>query len=96
MYGIIVSALNYLLGWILKQATMKAIIFGVLTFLISEIMDVVTKLLPDSTNLVSLFDQLPDSAWYLINLVQLPFGLSLVFSSLVTRFIISMIPIVGR
>ncbi|WP_370612146.1 DUF2523 family protein [Citrobacter meridianamericanus] len=96
MYRILVSAINYLLGWVLKQATMKAIIFGALTFLISEIMGVVTKLLPDSTNLVSLFDQLPDSAWYFINLAQLPFGLSVVFSALVTRFIIGMIPIVGK
>ncbi|ENA9094540.1 DUF2523 domain-containing protein, partial [Salmonella bongori] len=54
------------------------------------------KLLPDSTNLIALFNALPSEAWYFINLAELPYGLSLIFSSLLTRFIFGMIPVVGH
>lgn len=62
MYAILVSAFNYILGWLLKEVTLKAVIFGVMAFLISELMGVMKTLLPQSTNLAELFDMLPDSA----------------------------------
>ncbi|EAB2879416.1 DUF2523 domain-containing protein [Salmonella enterica] len=96
MHAILISAFNSVLRFLLGQATIKSVIFIVLTYLISEIISVVNKLLPDSTNLVVLFNSLPSEAWYFINLAELPYGLSLIFSSLLTRFIFGMIPIVGH
>ncbi|EDU9607631.1 DUF2523 domain-containing protein [Salmonella enterica subsp. enterica] len=96
MHAILISAFNAVLRFLLAGATIKSVIFITLTYLISEIISVVNKLLPDSTNLIALFNALPDSAWYFINLSELPFGLSLIFSSLLTRFIFGMIPVVGH
>lgn len=96
MYEILVSAFNSVLRFLLAQATIKSVIFVVITYLISEIISVVNKLLPDSTNLISLFNSLPDSVWFFLNLAEVPYGISLVFSSLLTRFIFGMIPVVGH
>ncbi|EBS1327482.1 DUF2523 domain-containing protein [Salmonella enterica subsp. enterica serovar Muenchen] len=96
MHAILISAFNSVLRFLLAGATIKSVIFIVLTYLISEIISFVNKLLPDSTNLVSLFNALPDSAWFFLNLAEVPFGLSLIFSSLLTRFIFGMIPVVGH
>lgn len=96
MHAILISAFNSVLRFLLAQATMKSIIFVVLTYLISELVSFVNKLLPDSTNLVQLFNTLPDSVWFFLNLAEVPYGISLVFSSLLTRFIFGMIPVVGH
>lgn len=96
MYEILVSAFNSVLRFLLAHATIKSVIFVVITYLISELISFVNKLLPDSTNLIALFNSLPSEAWYFINLAELPYGLSLIFSSLLTRFIFGMIPVVGH
>ncbi|ASD97045.1 DUF2523 domain-containing protein [Salmonella enterica] len=96
MHAILISAFNSVLRFLLGQATIKSVIFVVLTYLISEIISVANKLLPDSTNLVQLFNALPDSVWFFLNLAEVPYGLSLVFSSLLTRFIFGMLPVVGH
>ncbi|HFW0226881.1 TPA: DUF2523 family protein [Salmonella enterica subsp. enterica serovar Potsdam] len=96
MHAILISAFNSVLRFLLGQATIKSVIFVVLTYLISEIISVANKLLPDSTNLVQLFNALPDSVWFFLNLAEVPYALSLVFSSLLTRFIFGMLPVVGH
>ncbi|EGC2195073.1 DUF2523 domain-containing protein [Salmonella enterica] len=96
MHAILISAFNSVLRFLLAHATIKSVIFVVLTYLISELISVVDKLLPDSTNLVQLFNALPDSVWFFLNLAEVPYGLSLIFSSLLTRFIFGMLPIVGH
>ncbi|HGJ5883858.1 DUF2523 family protein [Arsenophonus sp.] len=56
---------------------------------------VIDGFLPKSTNLAELFGALPDAIWYFLNLLQFPFGVPLVISAMVTRFIIRRLPIIG-
>ncbi|EDP8644546.1 DUF2523 domain-containing protein [Salmonella bongori] len=96
MHAILISAFNSVLRFLLSQATIKSVIFIVLTYLVSELIAFANKLLPDSTNLVSLFNALPDPVWFFLNLAEVPYGISIIFSSLLTRFIFGMIPVIGH
>ncbi|MDC9615768.1 DUF2523 family protein [Xenorhabdus khoisanae] len=95
MYGILLSALNTIIGYILRTVVIKFVVFGALYLVVKELMSVVVELLPKSTNIQSLFDLLPDAAWYFINLFQGTLGVSLVVTAWFTRFVIRRIPIIG-
>ncbi|CDG21375.1 putative phage-related membrane protein [Xenorhabdus poinarii G6] len=95
MYGILLSALNTALGFVLRTVVIKFVVFGALYFIVKELFSAVVDLLPQSSNIQSLFDLLPDAAWYFINLFQGAFGVSLVVTAWFTRFIIRRIPVIG-
>ncbi|CDH02058.1 DUF2523 domain-containing protein [Xenorhabdus bovienii] len=95
MYGILLSALNAVLGFVLRTVVIKFVVFGALYLVVKELFFAVMDLLPQSSNIQSLFDLLPDAAWYFINLFQGAFGVSLVVTAWFTRFIIRRIPIIG-
>ncbi|WP_250116872.1 DUF2523 family protein [Pectobacterium quasiaquaticum] len=67
-----------------------------LFFVVQEFVPVLLSLINVSPlPLVELFSQLPDSAWFFLNLFQVPTGIALMVSAIVTRFIIRRIPIIG-
>ncbi|MCL6371999.1 DUF2523 domain-containing protein [Pectobacterium atrosepticum] len=90
------SALYVGLGFLLRSVVMKfAVMFG-LFFIVQEFVPVLLSLINVSPlPLVELFSQLPDSAWFFLNLFQVPTGMALMISAIVTRFIIRRIPIIG-
>lgn len=96
MWGLLTNAFNGALGVFLKEMTIKFFVFTALTLLIAEIMSAVVDLMPSETNLVALFDLLPDPAWYFINLTELPLGMQIVFTAIATRFVFGMLPVVGH
>ncbi|EMO0862287.1 DUF2523 domain-containing protein [Escherichia coli] len=95
MFGILVSAFNSVLSYLLRTVVIKFAVFSALFLVVKELMGAITDLLPKSSNLQSLFDALPDASWYFLNLFQVPFGISLVISALFTRFIIRRLPVIG-
>ncbi|MEQ9857056.1 DUF2523 family protein [Pectobacterium versatile] len=90
------SALYVALGFLLRSVVMKfAVMFG-LFFIVQEFVPVLLSLINVSPlPLVELFSQLPDSAWFFLNLFQVPTGMALMISAIVTRFIIRRIPLIG-
>ncbi|MBD2805255.1 DUF2523 domain-containing protein [Xenorhabdus sp. ZM] len=95
MYVILLSALNAALGFLLRTVVIKFVVFGALYLIVKELFSAVVDLLPQSSNIQSLFDLLPDAAWYFINLFQGAFGVGLVVTAWFTRFIIRRIPVIG-
>lgn len=95
MYGLIVSAFNFILGFIFKTLVIKFLVFTALFVIVSEFVPVILNMLPSTTNIVTLVNQLPDPVWYFMNLFSVITGLKIIISSLLTRFIIRRIPIVG-
>ncbi|PHM24266.1 DUF2523 family protein [Xenorhabdus ehlersii] len=95
MYGFLLSALNTVLGFVLRAAILKFVVFFSLYFIVQEFMSVIVELLPKSSNLQALFDLLPDSAWYFINLFQGVLGINLLIDAWFTRFIIRRLPFIG-
>ncbi|MBA0158979.1 MULTISPECIES: DUF2523 family protein [Pectobacterium] len=90
------SALYVGLGFLLRSVVMKfAVMFG-LFFIVQEFVPVLLSLINVSPlPLIELFGQLPDSAWYFLNLFQVPTGISLMVSAIIARFIIRRIPLIG-
>ncbi|EAP5605229.1 TPA: DUF2523 family protein [Escherichia coli] len=95
MFGIILSALNSMLGFILRGVVVKFVIMAVCYFVVSELFGYITYLLPKNTDIVDLYNMLPDSMIFFSNLFLLPYGLKIAFSAMFTRFIIRRIPLVG-
>lgn len=95
MFGILVSALNVAMGFILRTVVIKFIVFFALYFIVQAFIPVLVSLLPKSIDIAGLFNSLPDSVWYFINLFMVTEGIKLMFSALLTRFIIRRIPIIG-
>lgn len=95
MYGLILSAFNFVLGFVFRTLVIKFMVFTALFLIVSEFVPVILNMLPDSTNLVELINQLPDSVWYFMNLFSVIAGLKIVITAFLTRFIIRRIPIIG-
>ncbi|MBI6486509.1 DUF2523 domain-containing protein [Proteus mirabilis] len=96
MWGLLSSAFNGTFAILLRELTIKFVVFTALTVLIASIMNVVIDFMPSETNIVELFELLPDSAWYFINLAELPLAIQIIFTAIATRFIFGMIPVVGH
>ena len=95
MFGILISALNTLLGFVFRSLIIKFVVFFALYFVVQGFVEILVELLPDSSNLSSLFANLSDGFWYFINLSKLPQGISMIISAMATRFIIRRIPVIG-
>lgn len=98
MYGILLSALNAMLGFALRKVVAKALVFGALFFVVREF----TQILIDHvfpTNgagaLDSGFAGLTPEMWYFLDLAAVPLGVPMVLSAYVTRFIVRRIPVIG-
>ncbi|WP_249684028.1 DUF2523 family protein [Pectobacterium polaris] len=67
-----------------------------LFFVVQEFVPVLLSLVNVSPlPLVELFNQLPDSVWFFLNIFQVPTGITLMISSIIARFIIRRIPLIG-
>lgn len=73
----------------------EIITFTEIEFVVQGFVEILVELLPDSSNLSSLFANLSDGFWYFINLSKLPQGISMIISAMATRFIIRRIPVIG-
>nr|DAP78947.1 MAG TPA: Protein of unknown function (DUF2523) [Inoviridae sp.] len=98
MGKLILSLFSGLLGFIFKGVVAKFFVFFALFYVTTEFIPVVIDLfIPDSLipNLNTLFDLVPSSLWYFLNLIEFPLGISLVISALLARFVIRRLPIIG-
>ncbi|EES9565199.1 DUF2523 family protein [Escherichia coli] len=95
MFGILVSAFNTVLGFLLRTAVIKFIIFFSLYFIVQAFIPVLNALLPTNIDFISMFNSLPDSAWYFINIFAVTDGIKMMLSAYLTRFIIRRIPVIG-
>lgn len=64
MFGILISALNTLLGFVFRSLIIKFVVFFALYFVVQGFVEILVELLPDSSNLSSLFANLSDGFWY--------------------------------
>ena len=95
MFGILISALNTLLGFVFRSLIIKFVVFFALYFVVQGFVEILVELLPDSSNLSSLLANLSNGFWYFINLSKLPQGISMIIPAMFTRFIIRRIPVIG-
>ncbi|OIQ75372.1 hypothetical protein GALL_429600 [mine drainage metagenome] len=95
MYGLLVSAFNTILGFLLRGVVVKLLVYTALFFVTTEFISYVTQFLPDGSSLTQAFGGLTSDVWYWLDLFQVPFGVSATLSAYVTRFAIRRLPVIG-
>jgi hypothetical protein len=97
MFGILVSALNLVLSFVIRSVLVKFVMFFALFFVVSGFIAVLVSsgLLPTASGLNSALASLTPAGAYFFNLFALDTGISMVISAYVTRFIIRRIPLIG-
>lgn len=95
MFGIILSALNSVIGWIFRSIVVKFGLFFALFFIATEFAGFVAALVPNGSSVTGLFGNIGAATWYFLDVFSIGTGLSLVVSAYATRFIIRRLPIIG-
>ena len=95
MYGILVSALNFFLGFLVRSVLVKFVTFFALFFITTGFVSYLAPLLPNATNLNQAVSVIPPQLWYFLDIFQFSTGLSAVVSAYALRFIIRRIPVIG-
>ena len=95
MFGIVLSALNVVLGFVFRSLIVKFIAFFALFFITTEFIQLVVPMLPGAATLTNAFAAQAPGVWYFLDLFKVGFGVSACISAFVTRFIIRRIPVIG-
>lgn len=95
MFGIVLSAINMALTWIVRSVLVKFVLFFCLYFITSEFVSFIAMLLPNGNAINGLMSGIASSTWYFLEIFMIPQGLSAVVSAYATRFIIRRIPVIG-
>lgn len=97
MFGILVSAFNVALGWLVRGVVIKFVILSALYFVVTWIAEGVLSKLDISplTGLQSLLDSMPTGLLYLMGVFRFDVGLPLLLGAMLTAFLIRRLPIIG-
>lgn len=95
MFGIVLSALNVLLGFIFRSVVVKFALFFGLFFVTTEFISILSALLPTSSALTGALGGIPAGVWYFLDLFNVSAGMPMLLSAWATRFIIRRIPVIG-
>lgn len=97
MYGIIQSALNLALAFMIKDIVLKGIFFVVWMYMFTQLIDFLVLMIPSAQSFEVVFNSLnqyPLLVYFLL-VLRFDFGVSAVMAAVVTRFIIRRMPVVG-
>lgn len=95
MFAIFLAVFNTALAWIFREVVIKFVIFAVLFVVVSEFGTLLLSFLPDWMTFTGSFTGVDSGVWYFLDFFQLAFGLPIVISAFVTRFLIRRIPVIG-
>lgn len=100
LFGIFLSALRVVLGFVLRSVVVKFVVFFALFFVVKELVNVLvsSKLYPgamQASTLSTALAGMPESVWYFLDLFSVSTGISTIVSAYSTRFIIRRIPVIG-
>lgn len=97
MYGILVSAANFLLGWVFRGVVIKFAILTALYYVITWIAESVLNQLDISplNNLQTVMQGLPQGVLWAMGVFKFDVGLPLLLGAMLTAFLIRRLPIIG-
>lgn len=95
MFGILVSALNVLLGFLLRQAVFKTITLFVIYFIIQAFIGALFQYLPNALDLSAAMNSIPSGVWWFLDLFNVSVGAPMILSAYVSKFLIRRIPLIG-
>lgn len=97
MFGILRSAINYLLDFLLKGSIIKFGVFTAIYYIVSELGSLVMNKIDKSnlTNISSLVSGLPSDVLFFLGVFRVEVGLPMIIAAFVVRFAIRRLPIIG-
>jgi Protein of unknown function (DUF2523) len=95
MYGIFLSALNVVLGFVFKKLIVQFIILFAIYFTIQAFVTVLSGFIPKPSDISGGLAGIAAGSWYFMDLFAFSQGASLVVAALVSRFLIRRIPLIG-
>lgn len=95
MFGIFLSALFSVVGWIFKSVLVKFIVFFALYFVATEFISYLAPKLPGAASLTSAFSGVAPGVWYFLDLFNISLGVKLCLAAYTTRFAIRRMPVIG-
>ncbi|GGY21284.1 DUF2523 family protein [Pseudoduganella dura] len=95
MFGILLSALFSIVGWLFRSVLVKFILFFGLFYVSTEFMAYLVPKLPGGSTLTAAFAGLPAGLWFFLDLFQVGLGVKMCLAAYVTRFSIRRIPVIG-
>lgn len=95
MFGILLSALNSVLAWIVRSLLVKFVLFFALYFITSEFVGFIAALLPNASSINGALSGITAGTWFFLDALQMPMGISALVSAYTTRFIIRRMPVIG-
>jgi hypothetical protein len=98
LFGMLATALWAAVSWIFRAVVIKFVLFTalflLLAFLAPKLVELITPWISTSS-LSSAFGGLGSGVWFFLDFFQLSFGVPLLLSAYVTRFLIRRIPVIG-
>lgn len=95
MFGIFLSALNAVLGFLFQGAAVKFLFLFGIYFVIAAFIGVLTQLLPQVSVLNTAFGSMTPAVWYFLDVFALSQGAPVVISAYAYTFLIRRIPLIG-
>ena len=95
MFGILLSAFNSVLAWLVRSVLVKFVLFFGLYFVTTEFISVIASILPSGSAVTGAMASVTNSTWYFLDVFMVQTGISMVVSAYATRFIIRRIPVIG-
>lgn len=93
LWPLITATLTWLFRQVLIKLVVLAIVASVIAYLLPWVWGKLSPFL--GINLSSYFSALPSGVWYFLDFANLGYGLPLILSAIVARFLIRRIPFVG-
>jgi hypothetical protein len=97
MFGILVSAFNVGLSWLVRGVVVKFIILSAIYYVVAWIAESVLGQLDISsvTGLQTIVNSLPPGLLYFMGVFRFDVGLPLLLGAMLTAFVIRRLPIIG-
>ncbi|MFZ6693659.1 DUF2523 family protein [Undibacterium sp. SXout20W] len=95
LFAILASAINMLLGFLIRSIIVKFVTFFALFFIVHEFASVIASLLPSGNSVSTGIASIPTTVWYFLDLFGFSIGFPAVVSAAALRFIIRRIPVIG-
>ncbi|MFZ6678700.1 DUF2523 family protein [Undibacterium sp. Tian12W] len=97
MFGILLSAFNVVLSFVVRSIIAKFFVFFALYLITTEFLQVLVAsgIFPSVGSLNSAFGGIPSSMWYFMQIFAIDTGISMMVSAAATAFLIRRIPVIG-
>lgn len=92
---LLIAALTSIMGFIFRQIIVKFVLFTAIFLLLTQLAPLLTQYLPNGSNIPALFNGLPASVLWLLNIAAFDVTFPMIIVAYFTRFFIRRIPFIG-